>query len=215
MSDGMSITDADAHGLPLRMINVLRRTAKFPPDMAHAMNRASRGERGVFIHGPVGTGKTVALVAVAVRVRQRAAEMTAEWSAAVDAAEPRARLPKRPRTPRLRYFSDREFIAAAREAMHDGRSQRFAEGLTHPDVVLCLDDVGSGTGDPYTDFEVGLINDIVDRAYESTQALAMTSNLDLAGIARILGDRCSSRLVEACEVINLKGADRRVKGATT
>ena len=166
--------------------------------------------RGLFLWGPPGVGKTVAACRLVYLLRKRNADAREKWDRALQELKPGER-PERPSpVATVAYLTDRDWILENRDAMARSASMaRRLEDLVGKSVLV-LDDLASGTdATPYTDFEAGLLGDLVDRVYRAGQLAVLTSNKDLDALAPILGPRIPSRLREMCEVVHLEGRDRR------
>lgn len=74
--------------------------------------------------------------------------------------------------------------------------------------LIALDDLGM---EKPTERTLEAIDIIIDRRYSRELPTVITSNFKLNDIARIYGDRVSSRISEMCGIIMLIGKDRRTK----
>ena len=76
--------------------------------------------------------------------------------------------------------------------------------------ILVIDDLGV---DKRTDYSVSTLYEIIDgRIMAKKKGLIVTSNLSLDALAERLGDdRIASRLAGACRIVEISGADRRIK----
>lgn len=167
--------------------------------------------RGLFLWGPPGVGKTVAVCRLVYLLRARQDKLAEEWARAVESTPAGERPPpKSSIRATAAYLTDRDWILENRVAMSRGTSMLSRLDYLLSRGVLVLDDLASGTdATPYTDFEAGLLGDLVDRSYREGQLLVVTSNKDLDQLGAILGGRIPSRLREMCEVVHLDGRDRR------
>lgn len=77
--------------------------------------------------------------------------------------------------------------------------------------VLVLEDVGVSVSDGQieSDFSLRMLLLILDHRLENMKPTFFTSNKGIESIAKSFDDRIASRLVQACEVVNLTGPDRR------
>jgi hypothetical protein len=73
--------------------------------------------------------------------------------------------------------------------------------------VLILDDLGT---EKPTEWAISTLYLIIDRRYRDMRKTIITSNCSLDEIAERLDDRISSRIAEMCNVIRMKGKDRRL-----
>ena len=147
---------------------------------------------GALVSGPTGIGKTHAAVQFVLACR-----------GALDSVSPRRSAP-------VRFTTDREFIRKARDAMNDGGLGRYIEQVSDR-AALVLDDLGSGVGECYTEFEKGILSDLLGLTYDRALPMLITSNHDLPGLSRVLGARVASRIAELCQVYAVDGADRRLE----
>lgn len=144
--------------------------------------RASECQANLYLFGKTtGTGKSH-LAGAAYRAR-RSQRKTAQWW-------------KPPTLLRyLRVLEAEEQEARMRGCISDG--------------VFVLDDIGIGNT---TDFALQALYEIVDgRWMNESKGLIITANISLDDLAKKLqDDRLPSRLAGMCEVIEMKGKDRRV-----
>lgn len=138
-------------------------------------------EKGVYIHGAVGTGKTYAAYA-----------FKKHW----DEKRPAAAL-----------WNVSELIHELKLDF-DRREKNFiGERILDTDRLLILDDIGAEKPSEWVAETIYLI---VNRRYNAKLPTIFTSNLSPGELADHVGDRIASRIVEMCEIINLGGVDRRL-----
>ncbi len=75
--------------------------------------------------------------------------------------------------------------------------------------LLILDDLGA---EKPTEWVRERMYEIVNQRYEWMRPIIVTSNLSPAQLAKQVGQRVASRLMEMCEVVELDGRDRRLNG---
>lgn len=75
-------------------------------------------------------------------------------------------------------------------------------------TLIVLDDIGA---ERVTDWVREKLFQLVNRRYNDMRATIVTSNLSPDQLAAHIGDRTVSRLVGMCKVIKLQGDDRRLK----
>ena len=100
-------------------------------------------------------------------------------------------------------------------------SRRFRSSLEVPDereqvrffssCNMLLDDLGS---EKITDYLQSILFEIIDTRWQSKQSgLIITSNVDIASLGQLIGDKIVSRIVGLCgqkNLIHLTGTDRRI-----
>ena len=72
---------------------------------------------------------------------------------------------------------------------------------------LYIDDIGI---DKVNDWKSTIIYQIIDHRYTNDLRTVVSSNLSLDGLNDILGERITSRIAGMCELIQMKGTDRRL-----
>jgi DNA replication protein DnaC len=78
--------------------------------------------------------------------------------------------------------------------------------------VLAIDDLGAENQTP---FSQEVLYTIVNRFYLHEKRMVIATNLDLRELAEKYGDRIFSRLVEMCELYEIKGEDKRLMPSPT
>lgn len=135
---------------------------------------------GLFLHGPVGVGKTHLVVAALLELLAR------RFS--------------------VRYVTVRQLLLRCRESFvrNEPMSQILDRYLGA--CVLMLDDLSERS----TEFSRETMELLIDRAYcDRRPRLVVTSNLDLAALGRRLDVRIPDRLRELCQVVKLAGVSHR------
>jgi DNA replication protein DnaC len=139
---------------------------------------------GIWLMGDVGTGKTT----LAMLVSKAAVE--AERTVAIYSL------------PRLLARIRRTYDAEAGEQSYLG----FFERLTSVDL-LHVDDLGA---EKRSDWVLEQLYAIVDERYEAERGIVITTNLEPGDLAKQIGERTVSRLVEICgDPLPLRGTDLR------
>jgi len=88
----------------------------------------------------------------------------------------------------------------------EGSEQSIISKYADVDYLL-LDDVGV---EKPSEWALQTIYLIIDRRYREMKSTFFSSNFSLSQLAKRLGDRITSRIAGMCEVIELKGKDRRL-----
>lgn len=170
------------------MIKIPRRyeNAKYediPENIVNFLQNLDEERKGIYIHGGVGTGKTHIIYAMAKRANEKGFGLVIKNI---------PELLKEFRFDFSRNNNDKEF-----EEEHIMKYQ----GL------LILDDVGS---EKMSDWVEETFYLIINKRYNEMLPTIFTSNLNLSELADRIGDRIVSRIAGSCEVVELKGEDKRL-----
>jgi DNA replication protein DnaC len=161
---------------------------KIPTKFAAATRQELRGlsanwcdsfGRNVFLHGPVGCGKTYAAVAMLksfVTERRRLGAF--------------ANVPELFENLRSSYDSETE----------DPRPQLIASPL------LVLDDL---CVERSTDWAREQLYVLINTRYNEERLTIYTSNVGIDQVAELYGEQTASRIVENCSIVKMEGPDRR------
>lgn len=93
-----------------------------------------------------------------------------------------------------------------RESYRSNQKANLDDFIACP--VLILDDLGS---EKVTEWVEESLYILINTRYEQMRRTFFTSNLNLDAIAERVGDRISSRIFEMCDIIELRGDDKRLK----
>ena len=151
-------------------------------------------DRGLFLLGPTGVGKTHLAVALLKAVIRGGGA-------------------------RGFFYRSVELLALVRDTYNKG-AEETEMGLLQPIFdadVLVLDDVGTGKTSEWTQETLGLL---IDKRYSERRATILTGNLTDSvdpkqpgtSIQFVLGPRTRSRLLEMCDWVSMAGFDVRETG---
>jgi DNA replication protein DnaC len=138
--------------------------------------------RGLWLMGPVGTGKTTLAMLVS-KEALKAGRSVAIYS-----------LPRLLNEIRDTHRSERSHV-------------ELLDRLTAVDL-LHVDDVGA---ERTTDWVLEELYSIVNARYEDERSMVITTNLDYDELCSQISARTASRLAEMCDQLPLDGVDRRVE----
>jgi len=165
------------------------------PDQVTAWAEAGRAAGGLYLAGPVGTGKThVGFAALAAWCRVTETEPqpartdiwdTVRYGPTVHAVRATTLLDQL-----------RPGLTDTRQAIEDCQNAR----------LLFIDDMGAEKPSEWTQEK---LYEVIDERYARCLPLIVTSNLPPRSLAEHVGERTASRLAEMCTLVPLTGPDRR------
>lgn len=189
-----------------------------------------REKRGLYIWGGVGTGKTYSAYGIYQKWHEDRKKEEDEIKAVREKYLPQngyrknengelfyfedketqekrdseiAKLPKV--RPQMRFENIPEMLYNVRSDFKNNSDYR--DVLLETGKVLVLDDIGV---EKVTEFVEEFMYLLINRQYEKVYPIVITSNLPLSKLAERLGDRIVSRIKEMCEIVELKGEDKRL-----
>lgn len=158
-----------------------------PVSISTLFDKIKDSRNGIFIHGECGTGKTHIAYALA-KQAEEVQKLAVKFYNIPDL---------------IRYlkrdFSD-ENKTLSEENTNFGKLLAF-KGL------LILDDFGT---EKLTEWVEEILYMIINKRYENVLPIIFTSNLSPEKMVEKFGDRIVSRIIGSCDVIELKGNDRRI-----
>jgi len=153
-----------------------------PKEVAEKINKALEEGKGLFFYGQAGTGKTHIMYAIL----------------------------KEFITKRINSFSfvDMPFLSIKIKnyIKEDTDPIENVRIYTRPDYLF-IDDLGV---EKMTDFLFENLYLIIDTRYKDLKQCFISSNYSIKEISENINDRIASRISEMCEIIHLKGEDKRV-----
>ena len=140
--------------------------------------------KGVYLHGPAGTGKTYTAYAIAKEVEKRG------YYAIFYKVNKL-----------MHYFRDieREKEVGLLDSLISGNSRRD---------YLFLDDLGANKE---TEYSIDCLTMILDYRYENLLPVLITSNASMVELQENVGGRVYSRLIGMCQEVKIDGRDRRIE----
>ena len=154
-----------------------------PENIQKYVQEIQKTKRGIYIHGEVGTGKTHIAYAIT------------DWMIGQDI------WCKFVNTTELIFDIKKDF---GREYLD---KRNWEEVLANFKGVLVLDDIGA---ERVTEYVAEVFYLIMNRRYNEMYPTIFTSNHSLGNLAEKVGDRTASRIIEMCDVVEIKGEDRRI-----
>jgi DNA replication protein DnaC len=178
--DRPPITDIQATPAGAGVVSAVRR-------FATKIDQSLDDGRGLWLGGPVGTGKTSLAMLVS------GAALSAGRAVAI--------------------YSLPRLLAEIRETFEDSSHSSYAGFLDRLASVdlLHIDDVGAEKTSPWV---IEQLYAIVNRRYEDERSIVITTNLGRDKLIEQIEERTVSRLEEMCEVLPLGGSDKRAQTYT-
>ena len=148
-----------------------------------------RGEKGLYLFGRTGVGKTHLAAATANALLERGVD--------------------------VRYVVSTNLLDSLRATINDGsdapRESDIMDELSSVPVLI-IDDVAS---ESYSAWAVDRIYQIVNMRYNKGLPLILTTNVSISSLAEAMGDdqiasRIASRVAEMCRIFHLVGDDMRL-----
>jgi DNA replication protein DnaC len=187
-------------GIPKRYLNASLN------DFPEGYRKQFRTDKGLFLEGPRGVGKTHAEAAL-MKSKILQAGLIEGW---IDGAvkEPCWMKPLYQDYPL--YISASEFLLKIRATFKNNSEMTENEAIEKYSnaKILYLDDIGA---EKPTDWAIATLYLLIDRRYSEMRQTVISSNLSLDELADRFDDRISSRVAGMCSVIKMEGKDRRLK----
>jgi len=151
--------------------------------------------KGYYIWGGVGTGKTYFICAL---VRSYLLKL-----------QEKRRLHLTLRLPKIAGVP--EILMSIKDSYKDGSTISEQEIIRRCSDYPCLilDDLGV---EKPSEWVMQTLYAIIDNRYKDDKQTLFTSNLSLDRIQERIGDRIPSRIAEMCDIVQIKGSDRRLAG---
>lgn len=161
-----------------------------------AQEWAARGPKaqGLYLHGPVGTGKTHAAWA--------AARM---WCGVTGTVPRAASADGLGRGPNIVFTRMTDLLDDLRPSDGEGGSRRRIRECQYAELLV-LDDVGAEKASEWTQER---LYSLIDHRYVNCLPVIVTSNLSTDYLAEQTGERVASRIAGMCTVVPMTGPDRR------
>lgn len=140
--------------------------------------------KGLYIYGPVGTGKTHIAFAIKKGWDSHARYKSDFWN-----------------TSELLQEIKDDYDRGQYDKTHVYTKMMEFEGL------IFLDDIGC---EKISEWVLERFYLIINRRYNDMLPIIFTSNLSIEDLAAKVGDRIASRIVEMCDIIKLDGEDKRI-----
>ena len=163
------------------------------PEQYHAI---AKSDKGLFLTGPRGTGKTHLAVAIMRYICMAIAHRS------VSELQPISGMPL--------FVSAPDLLLEIRDCFQENATNSEREIIEKYSSipVLVLDDLGA---EKSTEWSLQTFYTVIDRRYREMRKTIITSNLSIAELSEKLGDRIASRIVEMCDIKIIQGDDRRLR----
>lgn len=109
------------------------------------------------------------------------------------------------------YWSARDIAQARSDEIGSGGPSRLARTLSETPLLI-VDDLGAGR---QHDYVLEVVREIVERRYDASRPVVVTTNLSPQAQRMLLGERTESRLAAGCDECVITGDDQRQLEPTT
>ena len=157
-----------------------------PSNIQDLVNNIKTSRKGIYIYGSCGTGKTHICYAIVKKIEDEMFKIKL-WS-----------------LPELLRFLKRDFDEANKQKDFDNTN--FAEVINFKGILV-IDDIGA---EKKSEWVEETLYTIINKRYEDVLPTIFTSNYSPEQLIERLGDRIVSRIVGSCDVVELKGEDKRL-----
>lgn len=158
---------------------------------------------GFFLHGSRGVGKTHLMAAI---VNELLSKITRENYARMDCDDfalglQSSMLPA--------FISVPELLMEIR-ACYDNKilSEKDVLAKYSDAETLMLDDLGA---EKSSEWVLQTLYLLIDRRYRNMKRTIISSNYTISQLSKRVGDRIGSRIAEMCQIVEVKGKDRRIQ----
>lgn len=162
-------------------------------------------EKGAYLYGPCGTGKTHLLAAIMREriINHKIEKSISEYNGLSMFLEPETNgFPMFISIPELLLE-----IRATFKEKNSGNGEKEIIGYYAKCPTLMIDDIGT---EKPTEWAMQTLYLLIDRRYREDRATFFTSNLTLGELSDRFSDRISSRIAGMCKVVKMEGKDRRI-----
>lgn len=156
-----------------------------PESIKVLLREMKQNNKGLYIHGTVGTGKTHIAYAIKKQYEKVMGRTATFWSTTELFAEMKADFDR-----------------------HRLDKQHTLDNLMESTRLLILDDIGAEKPTEWVQEQFYLL---INKRYNEMHPTIFTSNLSISELSAQLGDRIASRIVEMCNIVRLDGTDRRLQ----
>ena len=167
-------------------------------DFPASYKKLIKDEKGLYLFGPRGTGKTHLMAALAKEFIKDGGPFVTGHGEVVYECE----------TPLLVSVPDllMELRACFRQSSTTTEGEVLEKYINAG--VLLLDDIGA---EKVTEWVEQSLYILVDNRYRNMSKTIISSNLSLGELSNRVGDRIASRIAEMCKIVKIGGKDRRLK----
>jgi DNA replication protein DnaC len=175
-------------------------------DFSESYQKQIRTDSGLYLYGPRGTGKTHLMAAKMkneilniepIATHKHESDIISHYSEPLNRCYPL-------------FISVPELLLKLRGTFNNSYSETSEQEIleTYSSTnFLFLDDLGT---EKASDWAVSTLYLLVERRYSQMLRTIISSNLSLDELADHLDDRISSRIAGMCQVVHMKGKDRRL-----
>lgn len=108
---------------------------------------------------------------------------------------------------RIKVYNWVEIMFEIKDKIAKGHSVLdYVENLINCNTGICIDDIGA---EKQTEYSQEIFYLIINKFYTREKLLFMVTNLSITEFQEKYGDRLFSRIVEMCNLLEIKGEDKR------
>ena len=168
--------------IPLRFIEA--KYEDIPDNIRASFEKMRETRKGLYLYGPVGTGKTHIVWALKKEIDEKC-EINLKQSVG---------------GPYCRVYNTTELLHDIRSKFGKDEGQDLLGDLMSCKDIIFFDDIGA---EKITDWVLETFYLIINKRYENMIPTVFTSNLPITELAEKIGDRSASRVMEMCNVLDL------------
>jgi DNA replication protein DnaC len=174
--------------VPLRF--QLTADTDIPKEVMEKLQNMKNDNKGVYLYGNCGTGKTHILYAVAKLLWVNGFIVVGEYKTSRE----------------IKVTNITDLFSKARNTF-DNDSQGNLEDIIYTKNILLLDDIGV---EKVSEWTLEVAYRLINHRYEEMKPTFFASNYSIKEISEKLDDRIASRIVGMCNIVKLEGSDKRI-----
>lgn len=152
-------------------------------------------EKGLYIYGSCGTGKTFNLYGI-----RKLLAMNFKFNLEISDISQKFKSSSK-------VININKFFSDIKSSFGSEDSERFSNDSIEDRSIMLIDDLGIEKQTEWTNSE---FHKLIDFRYLNLIPTFFSSNYSISEISERMGDRIASRIVEMCNIIKIEGNDKRL-----